>query len=311
MIYIYVLQLKYKKYYIGKTNNPNFRLKQHFNSNGSAWTKKYKPINIIEVIPNCDLFDEDKYTIKYMAKYGINNVRGGSFCELKLSPNNISTIQKMITSSNDKCYKCHRKGHYEKNCFASIYNNGNVINDDTYSNIDEYELVEVWSCNYCNKEFGSLKGSTYHENFYCKKNKSFDNNRKIIIDNIKSNSIADQKYEQLNNQPYQIKVLYEISKHLLKNENIIKKAFEHDGKIGCYNVCYITNIGRILYSSYNQKYNRFNGPIKKLECNDNKVLDELFISNIINHDFKADHYSKLKIELIEYLNLMISILQSK
>ena len=39
MVYIYVLKLKYNKYYIGKTTNPNFRLNEHFDSEGSEWTK--------------------------------------------------------------------------------------------------------------------------------------------------------------------------------------------------------------------------------------------------------------------------------
>ena len=34
MVYIYILQLQQNKYYVGKTVNPNFRLEQHFNSNG-------------------------------------------------------------------------------------------------------------------------------------------------------------------------------------------------------------------------------------------------------------------------------------
>ena len=82
---IYILELKNNKYYIGKTNNPTFRLEQHFNSNlrsGSAWTKKYPPIKVIEIIPNCDNFDEDKYTLKYITMYVVNNVRGGSFCQI-------------------------------------------------------------------------------------------------------------------------------------------------------------------------------------------------------------------------------------
>ena len=84
MVNIYILQLednspgtytpcKGYKYYIGKTTQPDIRLESHFNSNGSSWTKKYKPIKVLEIIPNCDEFDEDKYTLKYMEKYGINS----------------------------------------------------------------------------------------------------------------------------------------------------------------------------------------------------------------------------------------------
>jgi len=79
MIYIYVLQLEKGKYYIGKTKNPHFRLESHFNLDGSEWKKLYKPIKILELISNCDDYDEDKYTRIYMDKYGIDNVRGGSF----------------------------------------------------------------------------------------------------------------------------------------------------------------------------------------------------------------------------------------
>ena len=104
MVYIYILQLEDNsplhgyKYYIGKTTQPEIRLESHFNSNGSYWTKKYKPIKVLEIIPNCDEYDEDKYTLKYMEKYGINNVRGGSFCEIKLNKENIITIKKMINT---------------------------------------------------------------------------------------------------------------------------------------------------------------------------------------------------------------------
>ena len=154
MVYIYVLKLKYNKYYIGKTENPKFRLASHFNSNGSSWTKKYKPIQIIELVPDCDNFDEDKYTLKYMKKYGIYNVRGGSFCKEVLSSENITTIQKMINGSEDKCYKCGESGHFATNC----------------NNVVKQEML--WSCNYCNKQFKTKKGAQCHENLYCKVKKS-------------------------------------------------------------------------------------------------------------------------------------------
>ena len=116
MVFIYVLQLEEGKYYIGKTNNPSFRMEKHFNSNGSAWTKKYKPIKLLELIPDCDDYDEDKYTRKYMDKYGIDNVRGGSFCEIKLNENNIATLNQMSNGTNNKCFTCGGEGHFAKDC---------------------------------------------------------------------------------------------------------------------------------------------------------------------------------------------------
>lgn len=204
MVFIYVLQLEQDKYYVGKTQDPKFRLETHFDSKGSVWTKKYKPINIHTVIPDCDDYDEDKYVLKYMNDKGIDNVRGGSFCEINLSPENESTIKKMINASGDKChncgktghfankcnktnnieqnkkvkkiikekeqrcYRCNRTGHYEKDCYAKTYDNGDEISDfEIVSDDDDEE--ECFACSYCDKEFETLKGATFHENMYCKK----------------------------------------------------------------------------------------------------------------------------------------------
>lgn len=116
MVYIYVLQLEKNKYYIGKTNNPHFRIKNHFNSNGSFWTKKYKPLKILELIPNCDNFDEDKYTKIYMSKYGIDNVRGGSFCQIKIPKYQFDSLKKELITVSDRCYKCGKIGHFSNKC---------------------------------------------------------------------------------------------------------------------------------------------------------------------------------------------------
>lgn len=116
MVFIYILQLEQDKYYIGKTTTPSFRIDKHFNSNGSSWTKKYKPISVIEIIPNCDDYDEDKYTIKYMTQFGVINVRGGSFCELKLSEENIHTLRQMINGTTDKCFICGKDDHFMNDC---------------------------------------------------------------------------------------------------------------------------------------------------------------------------------------------------
>lgn len=138
MIYIYVLELTNQKYYIGKTTEPEFRLSKHFDYGlGSAWTKKYQPVKLIELIENSDDFDEDKYTIKYMDKFGINNVRGGSFSQIKLSEESINVITRMINGSTNKCFICGSSDHFIKDCKKKNQNK-NTIADGPCDCINSY-----------------------------------------------------------------------------------------------------------------------------------------------------------------------------
>lgn len=114
--FVYILQLNGGKYYVGKTLNAASRIAEHIKNLGSSWTKKYKPQKIIKLYKNCDTFDEDKYTIMYMAIYGIDNVRGGSFCSINLSHSEKTVLEKMIDSASDKCFKCGEIDHFAKDC---------------------------------------------------------------------------------------------------------------------------------------------------------------------------------------------------
>lgn len=129
---IYVLQLENKKYYIGKTNkNVNTRFQEHL-KNPVAWTKIYKPIKIIETFLCQNEFDEDNTTKKYMKKYGLENVRGGSYTQIKLESYQIQCLEKEFQSSNDQCFKCSKVGHFAKDC-----NNDNFYIINNHKNIKE------------------------------------------------------------------------------------------------------------------------------------------------------------------------------
>lgn len=113
---IYTLQLENNKYYVGKSKNISNRILQHFSDQGSSWTKSYKPIKVISQIPSTDAFDEEKYTLLAMDRYGIDNVRGGSYCRLILSKHEIEKAQQIIYSICDKCYRCGEQKHTASEC---------------------------------------------------------------------------------------------------------------------------------------------------------------------------------------------------
>jgi hypothetical protein len=119
---------------VGKTFNPKSRLKDHAKGTGSAWTKIYPPVKRIRLIPNCDVYDEDKYTLVYMEKYGISNVRGGSYCQVRLQKYQIQNLTNQIKGATDRCHKCGEKGHFMADCYKvkNSYKNNNQQWKDGY-----------------------------------------------------------------------------------------------------------------------------------------------------------------------------------
>jgi len=136
MVFIYILKFEKNKYYIGKTLNPQFRLENHFNNNCSEWTKLYKPLKVLKILPNCD--DEDKYTKIYIDKYGIENIRGGVYTYINLDTLTKKMLKQINNSKNNKCFNCGHIVHSSKN-----YEYNKQIDADNI----------IWCYEYYDKEF--------------------------------------------------------------------------------------------------------------------------------------------------------------
>lgn len=162
---IYILKLQGGKYYIGKTSDLMKRYKEHLDGKGSAWTKKYAPIGVEKVIKNASPFDEDKYTKEYMAKYGIDKVRGGSYVSMELDEVQEEALTREIWGAKDCCAQCGRKGHFIKDCYAKTDVSGNEL---VYESEDE-----IWGCEYCYTEFSDEEECDKHERKCGQKKKDY------------------------------------------------------------------------------------------------------------------------------------------
>lgn len=125
-LWIYVLRLKKDKYYVGKSTQPQQRIQDHCDGNGSHWTQLYPVQDFVEIVEG-DHFDEDKYVKKYMAEYGIDNVRGGSYSRQYLSAEDEAALRKELLGASDACFRCGRTSHFANNCYARTHVDGRLL----------------------------------------------------------------------------------------------------------------------------------------------------------------------------------------
>jgi predicted GIY-YIG superfamily endonuclease len=169
MSQLYVLKLEGGKYYVGKSDNPAQRYKQHKDGAGAAWTKKYTPVKFMETRALKGEHDETNLTKDLMKKYGVDNVRGGAYTQIVLDDATKAVLEREILGNTDKCYKCGLGGHFANQC-----------------PVEKAVPALLWECAYCPKRFATEPSCDRHmtscpgqigSNCYrCGRNRHYANN---------------------------------------------------------------------------------------------------------------------------------------
>ena len=148
---LYILELEDDCWYVGTSTNFSRRFQQHIDGEGSAWTKFHKPIKIERTMECTSVFMEDNMTKTLMMEFGIDKVRGGSYCQVELREDQILNLKREFATAQDHCIiclqekhpgkactqkpkrriceRCGRNTHFVKNCYAKKHLDGTILLD--------------------------------------------------------------------------------------------------------------------------------------------------------------------------------------
>jgi hypothetical protein len=169
MMYLYVLECEGGNWYIGTTHDMDKRFKQHSAGKGGAkWTKAHKPVRVHAIYPLKSKHDEDNLTKDYMWQHGYDKVRGGSYCEIDLTPEQYMYLERERCTHKNLCHNCKSDKHFVNNCPLPPISIDDYDKDYTETD-SETEEEEGFECDACGDVY-----SDYYDAIECAKGCSKD-----------------------------------------------------------------------------------------------------------------------------------------
>ena len=186
MITIFVLKLECDKYFVYYTYETQIDYNK-INMLKFDFIKKFKVLECIEELYNCNIYDVDKLVKIYMNKYGIKNVRGGTYVNEILTHNETFIIEQELNFINNQTKKSNE-------LLKILENENNIL---IYEPIKKPVVIQnhvyYISCNICKSncigrgsytEYNTIiTNPIYHKDIICCFECSKTLLGKILIDN--------------------------------------------------------------------------------------------------------------------------------
>jgi predicted GIY-YIG superfamily endonuclease len=113
---MYVLYCKSGRAYVEmcRTRDVAVRVAKHYNGM-HPFTACQKPCHV-DIRHASDPLDVEIEVLRLASRYGVENVRGGSFSDTELHRCTIDQLQRQVDHAQGRCFKCRQFGHYAPVC---------------------------------------------------------------------------------------------------------------------------------------------------------------------------------------------------